>query len=291
MVLLSILAFIIIFSTLIIVHEWGHYIAAIKSGVRVEEFGLGFGKKIWGYKKGETEFTINAIPFGGFVRMLGEEESSDDPRSFEQVSLLKRMWITLNGVVMNWLFAIVALTILFVHGVHPILVSQTDIQRAIDAGYLQTEGEVEGQIKYKFTKKIKLPIQEAIPFAIKETGRISLAVLEKVSEIPGEIIREKKIPDGLTGPVGIAEVTHKIVPHGFWELLKLTALLSISLAVMNMLPIPALDGGRFLLQIFELITQRKPNARWEQVLHMAGFFILIGFLLAVTFNDIMRIFF
>src|SRR6056297_2030083 len=84
LVLPSILVFIIIFSTLIIVHEFGHYYAAIKSGVKVEEFGLGMGKKLYGYQRGETEFTLNLIPFGGFVRMLGEEDDSKDPRSFSQ---------------------------------------------------------------------------------------------------------------------------------------------------------------------------------------------------------------
>ena len=154
MILLSVLAFVLIFSTLIIVHEWGHYYAAIKSGVKVEEFGIGFGKKIWGYQKGETEFTLNAIPFGGFVRMLGEEESSEDPRSFEQAKLWKRMWITLNGVIMNWIFAVLALTILFVQGVNPILVSKSDIARAVETGYLEEKLNEAGETKYAFIKQI-----------------------------------------------------------------------------------------------------------------------------------------
>jgi len=292
MVLLSILAFVVIFSTLILVHEWGHYIAAVKSGVKVEEFALGFGPKIWGFKKGETDFNWNLIPFGGFVRMLGEEESSEDPRSFEQAKLWKRIWITLNGVVMNWLFAMIALAILFTHGVNPILVSQSDLDRAIETGMVEAiENPEEDGPRFKYAGMIKMPFYEAIPFAVKETARISIAVLEKVAEIPAEIIREKRLPEGLTGPVGIAEVTHKVVPMGIWELIKLTALLSISLAVMNMLPIPALDGGRFVLQLFELVTRMKPNQKWEQLLHMAGFFVLIGFLVAVTYNDVVRIFF
>ena len=106
MLILSIIAFLIIFSVLIIVHEFGHYYAAIKSGVKVEEFGLGMGKKLYGYKRGETEFTLNAIPFGGFVRMLGEESSSNDPRSFGNAPLFNRMVITLAGVFMNFVMAI-----------------------------------------------------------------------------------------------------------------------------------------------------------------------------------------
>jgi len=130
MIIFSILAFLLIFSTLIIVHEFGHYYAAIKSGVKVEEFGLGMGKKLFGYKRGETEFTLNLIPFGGFVRMLGEEDDSKDPRSFGQAKLWKRMVITLAGVFMNFVMAIAFLTILFTAGTDPILVSQADVERA-----------------------------------------------------------------------------------------------------------------------------------------------------------------
>jgi RIP metalloprotease RseP len=132
MILFSILAFLLIFSTLIIVHEFGHYYAAIKSGVKVEEFGLGMGKKLYGYQRGETEFTLNLIPFGGFVRMLGEEDDSTDPRSFGQAKLWKRMVITLAGVFMNFVMAITFLTILFTVGTDPILVSQADVERAYD---------------------------------------------------------------------------------------------------------------------------------------------------------------
>ena len=292
MIILSVLAFLVVFSILIIVHEFGHFYAARKCGVKVLEFALGMGKKIVGKKVGDTEYNLNAVPFGGFVRMLGEEEKSDDPRSFEKAKLWKRMTITLAGVFMNFVLAIGILTLLFSVGTNPILVSKADLERAAEAGVVTlSEPDEEGVRKVIKMQEQKFPPHEAFVFSIKETGRISVAILEKVGEIPIEIIEHHRLPEGLSGPVGIAEVTHNMVPMGILALMKLTALLSISLGVFNLLPIPALDGGRFIFQLLELITFRRPNPKWENYLHYAGFMILMGLLVVVTWNDIVRIFF
>lgn len=309
MIILSIIAFIIIFSVLIIVHEFGHYYAAIKSGVKVEEFGLGMGKKLYGKQVGETEFTFNAVPFGGFVRMLGEEEENRHPRSFGEAKLLNRMIITLAGVFMNFILAIGLLTILFTVGTDPILVSKQDFEKAYEAGQVQFEladGQVvtrdeilamedpDAKVNIVYTEKIKKPLPQALLFSVTETYRISIAVLQKAGEIPMELIQKQRIPEGLAGPVGIAEITHQVVPLGFLALLKLTALLSISLAVMNLLPIPALDGGRFLFQLVELCLKPfkiKPSQTIENYAHVGGFALLIGLLILITWNDIVRIFF
>lgn len=307
-IILSLIAFFILFSFLVIIHEFGHYYAAIKSGVKVEEFGLGMGKKLYGKKIGETEYTFNLIPFGGFVRMLGEEEAVNDPRSFDKADLSKRMIITLAGVFMNFVFAIGALSILFTIGTDPILISKQDYQNAYETGILQIQKEdgsiitKEEALALKDTEKIKVVVTEKTQFAypqalahsFTETYRISIAILQKVSEIPGEIINKHQLPDGLAGPVGIAEVTHKVLPQGFAALLKLAALLSISLGVMNLLPIPALDGGRFLFQVIELLCKPfkfRPPLKWEEYAHMGGFMLLMAFLVAVTWQDITRIFF
>ena len=310
MILLSILAFIVIFSLLIIIHEFGHYYAAIKSGVKVEEFGLGMGKKLASIKRGETEFTLNAVPFGGFVRMLGEESNSKDKRSFGMASLPKRMIITLAGVFMNFIFAIVALTLLFSVGTNPILVSDKEMKQAYESGLVifelpdgtqlkKPEAKIWAQenpdieLKAIYTQQIQKPLPQAFTFAIKETFRISGAVLEKAAEIPRDLITKLSLPEGMAGPVGIAEITHKVIPLGFLALVKLTALLSISLGVMNLLPVPALDGGRFLFQIVEMLGKPfklKVNETLENYVHVAGYIFLMGLLLLITWNDIMRLF-
>jgi len=309
MIILSIIAFLIIFSVLIVVHEFGHYYAAIKSGVKVEEFGLGMGKKLIGKQIGETEFTLNAVPFGGFVRMLGEEDEVDHPRSFGNAPLLNRMIITLAGVFMNFVLAIGLLTILFTVGTDPILVTSEDFDAAIAAGVVElqlpdgqsvTREEVLAiedpnvPVSIVYKQQMKAPFPQSIWLATTETYRISIAVLQKAAEIPAELLTKYRVPEGLAGPVGIAEITHKVVPLGFLALAKLTALLSISLAVMNLLPIPALDGGRFVFQIVELLLKPfkiRPSQTIENYAHVGGFALLIGLLLIITWNDIVRIFF
>jgi regulator of sigma E protease len=293
MIILSILAFLILFSVLIVVHEAGHFFAAKKSGVFVEEFGLGMGKKLFGKKIGETEFTLNLIPFGGFVKMLGEDENSKNPRSFSKAKIWQKMIITLSGVFMNFVFTIVSLSILFSIGTTPILISEADLKNAEIEGLASFEKDQDGKIKLIELKEIKKPILQSIGFATTESFRISGAILSKIIEIPGTIIREKKIPDGLGGPIAIAEITHKITPLGFFALLKLAALLSLSLAVINLLPIPALDGGRFFFQLIELILKPfkiKINEQLESAINLSGFVLLMLLLLVVTLNDIMRLF-
>ncbi|MCF7846849.1 MAG: site-2 protease family protein [Candidatus Gracilibacteria bacterium] len=276
-------------------HEWGHFFTARKCGVKVLEFGLGMGKKLKGWMHNGVEYTINAVPFGGFVRMLGEEEKSNDPRSFEQAKLWKRMAITLAGIFMNLVAAVVALTVLFSLGTKPILITEQDLQQAQEAGILVlSEPNEEGVREIVELKDVQKPFPASLGFALTESWRISGAIVDKLAEIPGEVIRHRRLPEGMAGPVGIAEATHQILPMGFFAILKLWALLSLSLAVINLLPIPALDGGRFLFQLVELVLKPfriRINARIENAVHFGGYVLLMGLLVAVTWNDIVRVFF
>lgn len=291
MIFISLLVFLLVFSALILVHEAGHFFAARWSKVRVLEFGLGFGKKFWKHKKNGVEYSAGIIPFGGYVRMLGEEEESDAPDSFEKAKLWKRMAITLAGIFMNFVFAIIILTGLFTAGTTPILISDADVDTAIEQGLVVLdEADEEGNQKILELKEIQVPFPRSIVFSAQETWRISLAVIEKAAEIPVEILSQGSLPEGLAGPVGIAEATHRILPAGIAAILKLTALLSISLAVMNLLPIPALDGGRFLFQIIEFIVRRKVPAKFEMWVHSIGFGLLMLLIVAVTWQDLVRIF-
>ncbi len=291
MIFVSILVFLLVFSSLILVHEAGHFFTARWSGVQVLEFGLGFGKKLWKKKKNDVEYSVGIVPFGGYVRMLGEQEESDSPDSFEKAKLWKRMAITLAGIFMNFAFAIVLLSGLFTIGSTPILISESDVDNAVEQGLIVL-GEINenGDQEILEILKIKIPFPQSIGFAVKETWRISFAVIEKAAEIPVKLISTGTLPDGLAGPVGIAEATHRIIPAGLAAVLKLTALLSISLAVMNLLPIPALDGGRFLFQIIELIVRKKIHAKFEMWVHTIGFALLMLLIVAVTWQDLIRIF-
>lgn len=284
----SIIVFVLVFSVLVVVHEIGHFFAAKWSGVKVLEFGLGLGKKLWSRTRGETEFTINAIPFGGFVRMLGEEETSKDPRSFGQAKLWKRMWITVAGVIMNMVLAFVLLVGLFTAGTNPFVLSQAELDAAIAQGTIEMVVSDTGEKMIRF-EEIQKPFFEAFPFAATETWRITKGIFVALGDLPGKAIDQKGVPDDVAGPVGMAEVIYNILPQGIKALLSIMVLLSLSLAVMNILPIPALDGGRLLFQLIELITFQKPSEKIENALHGAGFVFLLALIIIISIDDLIGI--
>lgn len=150
--ILPILVAILAFSFLVLIHELGHFWAAKRNGVKVLEFGIGFPPKIWSKKKGETIYSINAIPFGGFVRLYGEDVSDPkvlkDPRSFASKGKWARIQITIAGVVMNFLFAILALTIGFSIGIEPLIAEYGDVLKAVKSGIVEIEeGYIVGEVK------------------------------------------------------------------------------------------------------------------------------------------------
>lgn len=534
MIFLTIIAVIVIFSLLVLIHEFGHFIAARKAGIRVLEFGIGFPPRIFKKKIGETIYSINAIPFGGFVKMHGEDavdaEVLKSPDSFASKTKLQRAIVVLAGVAMNFILAIALLTIGFSFGIEPLLVTQDDLFRHIAEGNVASapgifiksapyggkkiiaiddhsvtdesqlrvfsKGNAERDIDLAVSgpagspaEKIHIPLidaenkdlgikllpytrfprltilevrpfsgarkagfspgdtildvnglnvyyesdfyealgglegadasvrvlrnNEIIPlifsiagsrrvviadvfagssaqaagfqkadiiikidgeevssisavqnlisanpsaqktYALSRGGRevkISAAVgrdnllgialsyassyrnadfslyqdsiLTSITEIKrvkyapwqafksslsesarltgitvktfastiGSIVSRFTVPEDIGGPVQIAYYTHAFIKEGFFALLRFTALLSLSLAVINILPLPALDGGRFLFILMEVITGRRVNARLESFVHMIGFALLLILIGVVTYSDIVRLF-
>lgn len=537
-ILLTILAVIIIFSILVLIHEYGHFVAARRAGIKVLEFGIGFPPRLWGKKVGETLYSINAIPFGGFVRLFGEDASSEEivksKRSFAHQSPWIRTKVVVAGVFMNFVLAIALLTIGFSFGIDPLLVTEKDLFTHLAAGNVtsapgifvskidkkaQPLGIAPGdqilavddkpitdssQIsvfqKGKATKDIDLTLRAKdgnikklhVPLAVKEkhygidlkpftefprltvvevkpdsaSSRAGLAagdiilqmnseevyfpadfeniltessnvnfrvlrnseireipvnlpdskrvviadvfpnsaaeqaglrkddiiasvdstailepqhvqeilkknsgkemnyrivragreeilkaksgngnvlgialstvasfrnteisvyrgsVLTSITEIKkvrygpwkafkesvsesirltgltvaafsktiGSIISRFTVPAEIGGPVQIAYYTHTFIQEGFFALLRFTALLSLSLAVINILPIPALDGGRLLFIIIEVLTKRRVNAQFEALVHKIGFALLLLLIILVTYSDITKLF-
>lgn len=535
---LAIIAFIIIFSILILIHEFGHFIMAKRAGIKVEEFGFGLPPRIWGKKKGETIYSVNWIPFGGFVRMYGEDVS--DPkslrskRSFAAQPMRARVLVIVAGVVMNFLLAWVLMFIGFTVGMQPLL-GPDDVLDAIDSGQIVLEqgvkvkvveeGSIAAQAGFKaddiiyaidgaridnnnlaliasnpvktfwvvrngqigslqvnpdsvkkdVSQKLGLtfydfgnfprvriynlkpnttayhaglrsedlilsvngkqifdvPQYEALirgvpkleylvyrnglvqqvivernnarqviissitPFSpaekaglknediilsingkiindsasvvayiqahtnqelaylidrggqqlffqIKpENGRVGILLSElmsyvddqgvslyntdqvaSVKEIKDEkypfyiaaykslgetwkmsvttakmfmnfvsgLVKSGEVPESVSGPIGIAQMTHGFVQEGWIPLLRFVAVLSLSLAVINILPFPALDGGRLLFIIIELIIGRRVSSKWENWIHMLGYFLIMLLILIVTYSDIVRLF-
>ncbi len=537
---ITVFVFLIVFSILVLVHEFGHFIMAKMAGIKVLEFGFGLPPRIWGKKKGETLYSINAIPFGGFVRMFGEDEAQlkgkkDKERSFAHQSMRKRTKVLVAGVLMNFLLAWFLISIGFSFGMEP-LITPDGFLSAVNSGVIQlTEGvrvksidegsladstglmandviykidnqdvnsdllanflinpfkqfkvlrsgevltyeitrdpkiEVSGEdifgvtfydyvpmprvkiydldlgspfykvglrngdiilsvngkqmfsvpdyenllrdfdqftfevyrngekknflielppseeiiisrvlpdtpaqraglregdiiisvngtnfydpeklinftkdlgnkkaayvisrngerifcqielengrigallselVDYREGQKIsvyntdllssidsvkdeKYPVYKAIPKAFTETFRLSYLTAVMVKDFVGDIFVTGEVPQSVSGPVGIAQMVHFSWQEGFMQLLRLVAILSLSLAVVNILPFPALDGGRLLFVFVELILGYKINQKWESVIHVIGYGLILLLILAVTYSDLMRLF-
>ncbi len=362
--MITILIFVAVLAVLVLAHEWGHFFMARRAGCKVDEFGFGFPPRLWGWKRGDTLYTINLLPLGGFVRIHGEggEDTHADPHSFQHKSALWRLGIIAAGVIMNLVVAIVLFAIVagvgmerevpsdlssyavvenqrvqvlgvrdglpaagagivagdIIRGVNGITTSSLTVaamQNAFHSGEdQQLIVEHEG-VQRTVTLRPELldtvsPTTRGIGVVIVDVGTISYpwyitpwigvrdtwtslrdTVLGFGSLISGLIARVPGAADGVSGPVGIAVFTGEIARSGFVPLLYLMGFLSVSLAFINILPIPALDGGRILFIIIEKLRRgRKVHANTENLAHAIGFLILLAIIALVTYRDIIRLF-
>jgi regulator of sigma E protease len=365
---MSILLFFLVLFVLILVHEWGHFIVAKKTGMRVDEFGIGFPPKLFGIKKGETEYTFNSLPIGGFVRIFGEnyedkveltpEEEADKARSFTSRPKWAQALVLVAGVTMNILFAWFLFTLTFVVGIPTAVdeVSATDsaqlyVAQALEntpAAILPTGAvidtvEAQGEtvinptpaeftdliadtapspvtIAYTYADESNqieiVPVQNILPDNPEQYAvGVSLALIDTVSQpFPTAVVNGLAatgnglvaIVSGLyglisqafvgeadfsqvAGPVGIVGMVGDAAAFGFTSLLTFTAVISLNLAVINLLPFPALDGGRLVFVAIESITKKAIPAVWAGRLNLIGFGILMLLMIAVTYNDIIRL--
>ena len=344
-IVLTIVAFVIILSILVMVHELGHFVTARVSGVKVEEFGLGYPPRIYGYKRGETIYSINAVPFGGFCKMLGEEDPQY-PRSLASKSVPTRILILSAGSLMNILLPIVLFAISFMvphNTVYETVVVEevapgSPAQAAgIEAGdtILAINGHEtnnRGQIGYYIQLKLGKPVDMVIQKPDGSTKELSVMTRWKPPEgqgatgimirgVDSTIVREslhvwEAVPKSfvhcweilvlfkneivgwftrdtaplVAGPVAIAQMTGEFVKAGLSPLIEFAALISISLGIANLLPFPALDGGRLAFVVLEWVRRgRRISPQKEGLVHLVGFFILIALIMVVTYNDILRI--
>lgn len=342
----TLIAAILIFGVIILVHEFGHYIVAKSTGVYVEEFSLGMGPKLIGKKKGETLYSIRALPLGGYCKMTGEnaEENEDVPREqrFDNKPVWARMAIVVAGSLMNFLLAALIFVLIFsVIGVQQEYSNQ--IGEVISGGVAESGGlkpgdriiaineaptanwnEVTEIIHSHPGDEIKLEIQrgqdtftvvltprldeksqvgmigiapEEAPFVrigfiegivkgFEETFRITGLMIEQlVLLITGKVEAE-----GVAGPVGIIQLIGETAQYGFVYLANFTALISINLGLINMLPIPALDGGRFVFLLYEGLFRRRINPEKESLVHLIGFALLMLLMVFITYQDLTRLF-
>ncbi len=369
MILLSALAFFILLTILILFHECGHFFAARKAGVTVEEFGFGLPPRAKTlFFQGGTRFSLNWIPFGGFVRLRGENAVTDherlSPGSFGRASVLARVIILTAGVAMNFLFAVVIFTIGFAFARWiPTYVSFEGMQAASDRGeihmipavligdvlsggeaakagvpprsilasvdgtavtspdqvsqmqkgkwrvtytVLAGEGFSEeksftivladgksGVVLQPFPRELSSPkrsVAASFVLSLREAKVMTEQTVLGMMRLFASLASTGTVPEGITGIVGIAQLTHASVQEGFLTYLRLVALLSLSLAILNILPLPALDGGRLLFVLIEVVLRRPANRRVELTTNAIGFAFLLLLILLITYHDILRLF-
>lgn len=238
---------------LVLIHEGGHFLVAKLCKVKVNEFSIGFGKAIWKKQGNETLYSLRIIPLGGFVQMEGESETSEDNRAFTNVSISKRIAIVSAGAIVNILFGILA---------YFLLVSTVGIQ---------------------FADPAKDTILNRIYYAGINTGEFILSLLDSIKALFTRGITIEQ----MTGPVGISQIV--VQATGFANYIYVLSVISVSLGVTNLLPIPALDGGKIVLLIVELVRRKKITVETEAKITLIGFSLLIALSLYVTYYDVIRI--
>lgn len=417
----TVIAFIIVFGSLVFFHELGHFLFAKKAGIMVREFAIGFGPKIIGITKGETLYTIRLLPLGGYVRMAGEdfdsvelqpgyrvgllighsgevekiylhqnvsnpdilfleteksdldkelfiEGYSDDgefarysvardaviiekgqetiiapyDRQFESKPLGSRAMTIFAGPLFNFILAfLIFLTIGLLQGVptnEPVITEVQTSGAAYEAGMQDGDfvKEVNGkpistwtefadiiqkhpgeQLTFLVERNGELVKLHVVPATLEEAGHKfgQIGVLytspteknplkatvfgaeqtwlwfKRIFELLGMLVTGKFTIDALSGPVGIYKATEEVAQYGIYNLMHWAAILSINLGIMNLLPLPALDGGRLLFFLFEAIRGKPIDKQKEGMVHFVGIVLLMILMIVVTWNDIQRFFF
>lgn len=349
MTILYIIIAVLFFGLLVGIHEFGHFSVAKLSGIRVEEFSIGMGPALFQKEKGETKYSLRAVPFGGYCAMTGEDGESEDPRAFVNQTFIKKLLTLCAGSFMNLLLGFLMVLLFFAdakafaapvietfmdgcpyeaadglqqgdrfvkidghriymysdvseylsrgEGIHDITVRRGNEKITLD-DYKMVPVEYPGQENkmYGFTfgyeeATLKNKLTHAVDLTAEFTRWVWMGLEQLFSG-------EAKMED-LAGPVGIVDLMAETgeqaesASDAFYSLVYLGAFIAVNLAVMNMLPIPALDGGRvfclIITALIELVTGRKVDPKYESYIHAAGMILLLALMAFIMFNDIVRI--
>ncbi|MEO6536155.1 MAG: M50 family metallopeptidase [Candidatus Paceibacterota bacterium] len=364
---MTVLIFIIVLVVLILVHELGHFIVAKLSGMQVDEFGIGYPPRLYGKRFGETLYSVNALPFGGFVKIYGEDETKEgvlaSPKAFSARPRILQALTLVAGIAMNLLLAYVLITVILYVGT-PRALTPDEVALAPDAALTVADvlpgspAALAGLVAGDTIRSVSLPeevfksvdpqafltfvasdtkgaplqfsiernheekVVEVTPIKgviVGEPERLALGVsVAPVGTVPvsllrapidgaiytGEITKETAVGlmqffwkaitlkadlSQVSGPVGIAGAVGSAYTQGFAQLLSIAAIISINLAIINLLPVPALDGGRLLFVIIETITRRPIPPTFAAAVNGVGFLLLILLMVVVTGHDILKL--
>ena len=327
----SLLGTIFVFVLIIGLHEFGHFGMAKLVGIRVNEYSIGMGPLLYKKQKDETQYSIRALPLGGYVAMEGEEDESDDPRSFNNAGLPQRAAVIASGAAMNFVLAIVGFTLFTLISGYPtntvgevlpgtpaatagikkgdVLLSVNsepvkewnefsaliaESKEDVTVGYSRSGEEQEITIKPAAKDGRRYigikPESEHHPLrSVKDGFTMTGKVIVTIFDVLKQLFTGDLGVDKLSGPVGVVKIIGDSAKFGFGSLMFIMAYISANLGVMNLLPIPALDGGKLLFILIEAITGRPVDKKVEMTLSFISFALLIGLMIYVTiFGDIAR---
>lgn len=332
---MSVLYTIIIICVLVLVHEFGHFIVAKKSGVLVEEFSLGMGPKLFGWQGEETAYSIRMLPIGGFVKMTGEDEDSDNPRAFCNKSVWVRMAVTFAGPLMNLLIAVVFFLVAFMYfgtpatngligtvaenspaescGLLPgdviVRLDDTEIGSWADVTAFMANVLPGDEVQVAFERDGSE--QTASLVTMESEGRALLGITQGIrradlgtslkmgfaTTVSFTVMILQSLVDMVTGsadldvagPVGMVSLVDDYANVGLMYLFLFAGMLSVNLGVMNLLPIPALDGARLVFLLIEAVRRKPIDRDKEAMVHFVGFALLMGLMVVITYFDINRL--
>jgi regulator of sigma E protease len=352
-IIYDIVAFLIVISIIVLIHEFGHFIVAKKLGVKVEKFSLGFGPKVFGKQIGETEYVISALPLGGYVKLLGEDPSEDLPpedqkRSYSNLPPYKKFLIIFFGPFFNFVLAAAIFTVIFMGGrpvLKPVIGGVMKGMPAVKAGL--KKGDIVTSINgikinswAGLSKYIEKFGKDTITLGIKENNIYKKVVLKPELTSGLNIYRQKikryiigitpsnkavfykrtgllnsfysavkeiwfviyitvvslfyliagKLPaSDLGGPIMIAQLSGRAASLGVSGFFYFIAFISVNIGLVNLFPIPALDGGHLLFSLIEMVKRGPLSVKFQETAAKVGFALLIMLLLFVSYNDIIRV--
>ncbi len=346
---MSFLIFLVILSVMILVHEAGHFIVARRQGMKVEKFSLGFGKKIFSFKRNDTEYSLGLVPFGGYVKIAGfsDTEKTGSKEDFLAHSVGSRAKVIFAGPFVNYIFAFLCFWVIFMIGfpratskVGALLedfpaqkagiekgdkivkidgidvrywdelqeiiyntkkdVLPVEIERETDIIALDISVKSE-EVKDIFGNSVKLNvigikasddfiISKYNPYQAFLNGFMHLIDLTKLtySSLWWMITGKISFRESVTGPVGIYDMTRQVIQIGFTAVLNLVGVLSMSLAIFNLLPFPILDGGHIFFLFIEKLRGKRLNQKIEEFISNIGLSCIVALAIYVVYNDLMR---
>lgn len=331
-IIVGIIAALIIFAILVIVHEGGHFFAAKAVGIRVNEFALGMGPLIFQRQTKETKYSVRAFPIGGYVAMEGEDSDSDDARAFNNKPAWARALVIVAGPLMNFILAGVVLGAMITYmgtSLSPVLADVTQGMPAYEAGIregdriVSVNGEEasDGTEAQKLlsealaesdsvsvgiesdsgTQELQVTAEEdqegnrliGVTFGVHHNVlkgmadgfRASVNAEKLMLQALGDIFTGQGAAEDVVGPIGIVSMVDQTVQVGMMNVIYLLALLSLNLALVNLLPFPALDGGRLLFIVIRKITGKAVSDELEGKIHLIGMAVLFSLMILITVKD------